>query len=83
MNPSLPAVEALQERRRLADAAFKNGEFVRLQNMQDRQELNGQRGMVCGTSMMGSVKVLMDSGERLAVPADRLKTTGAILISGS
>jgi len=81
---ALPALDNLREKRRAVEAALTPGDVVRLQNMERRPELNGQRGLVCGVSMLGSVKVLMDdTGEQLAVPLDRVAKTGAIVIRGS
>jgi len=69
---SLPALDDLRERRRAVEAALTPGDVVRLQNMERRAELNGQRGLVCGVSMLGSVKVLMDdTGEQLSATAAR------------
>ena len=81
---SLLALNRLREQRRAAEDAVKPGEFVKLQNMQNRPELNGRRGIVCGISMLGTIKVLMDNtNEQLAVPLDRVVKTGAILIRGT
>ena len=81
---TLPGLTDLREKRAAAETAVQPGEFVRLQNMVRRPELNGRRGLVCGVTMLGSIKVLMDdTQEQLGVPLDRIVKTGAILVRGT